>query len=112
MAARLRLSRKESTLLALYCRAIGSDTGLGEIAYREGAQAAIDITLLRAALSGSTLPDDLIARAEHAAGQRFPVRAADITTGETGPALGKRLKELEAAWIASGFRLSREQLLA
>jgi poly(A) polymerase len=31
--------------------------------------------------------------------------------GLQGPALGARLKELEARWIASDFALSREALL-
>jgi poly(A) polymerase len=29
----------------------------------------------------------------------------------TGPALGARLRELEQAWIASGFTLTRDDLL-
>ena len=39
-----------------------------------------------------------------------PAVPAKRTT--VGPALGAKLKELEARWIASGFTLSREQLLA
>jgi poly(A) polymerase len=30
----------------------------------------------------------------------------------SGAALGRRLRQAEDDWIASGFRLSREQLLA
>ena len=41
----------------------------------------------------------------------FPVRSADLGTEFHGPAIGRRLRQLEAAWIASDFRLTRDQLL-
>jgi len=110
-APRLRLTRRETARLRLYRAETGSATTLDAIAYRHGAGAAIDLALLRAALTGTPLPEGLAARADFAAGQRFPLRGHDITTGETGPALGRKLKRLEEAWIASGFRLNREDLL-
>jgi poly(A) polymerase len=30
---------------------------------------------------------------------------------KAGPAIGKKLREMEAAWIASDFKLSRDKLL-
>ena len=41
----------------------------------------------------------------------FPVRPADLMPALSGPALGARLRALEARWIASGFTLRREDLL-
>jgi poly(A) polymerase len=85
--------------------------GPGELGYRHGAEAAADVVILRAVLAG-TLPDPAqIDAARHGAAARFPVRAADLMDGLSGPALGRRLAELEAAWIASGFTATRDDLL-
>ena len=50
--------------------------------------------------------------AERGAKARFPVKPADLMPGLEGAALGARLKELEARWIASGLTLTRAELLA
>jgi hypothetical protein len=42
---------------------------------------------------------------------KFPIKAIDLMDEFGGPALGKRLKELEAEWIASDFVKTKEQLL-
>jgi len=39
------------------------------------------------------------------------LKAADLMPDYQGPALGKRLAELEDRWIASGFSLTKAQLL-
>lgn len=45
-------------------------------------------------------------------GPRFPLRAADLQAqGFSGVALGQKLKQLEAQWVASQFTLSRITLL-
>jgi tRNA nucleotidyltransferase/poly(A) polymerase len=43
----------------------------------------------------------------------FPVSGKDLVTKgvQPGPAVGRRLKELEEQWIESGFSLSRDDLL-
>ncbi|MGE0282398.1 MAG: CCA tRNA nucleotidyltransferase [Rhizobiaceae bacterium] len=43
----------------------------------------------------------------------FPLKGADLLAEGVpeGPALGKRLKTLETAWVESGFQLSRDALL-
>lgn len=111
-AGALRLSKDESRHLGLLRDGIASVAGPGELAYRHGAAAARDIVLLRAALGGAAPPEDWQAACATGASARFPVRAADLADRYSGPALGARLRELEARWIASDFRLSREQLLA
>jgi poly(A) polymerase len=111
-AGALRLSKDETRRLAILRDGIASVAGPGELAYRHGAAAARDIVVLRAAQSGAALPEDWRAACATGATARFPVRSADLADRYSGPALGVRLKELEARWIASGFRLSREQLLA
>lgn len=107
----LKLSKADARRLALLREGIGSSAGPGELGYRFGAAAACDVIALRAALAG-TPPDPTQAEAaRQGAAARFPVRAADLMDGLNGPALGRRLAELEAQWIASGFTATREDLL-
>ena len=82
-----------------------------ELGYRLGAVDGGDILLLRAALLGSPLAPDAFDDLRRGATAVFPIRAADLMPAFTGRALGKRLAELEARWIASGFTLTREDLL-
>ncbi|PJE34192.1 CCA tRNA nucleotidyltransferase, partial [Pseudooceanicola lipolyticus] len=90
--------------------AASSGMGAAELGYRRQDNAG-DALLLRAALLEQPLAPDDLAVAEAAKRAKFPVAAADLQPEFSGPALGARLAELEARWIASGFTLSREQLL-
>ena len=111
VAERLRLSRTEAKALSILRDHIGSDTGIGEIAYREGREVALDVALLRGALGGFGLAPGAIAEAEAGAVAEMPVAAADLMPALEGPALGERLRALEEAWIASGFQLTKDALL-
>ena len=88
------------------------DIGAGEAGYRFGAQIATDRALVLAASLSQPLRDADVAAARHGAGQILPVKAADFMPGLQGPALGAALKQAEARWIASGFTLTRNDLLA
>ena len=107
----LRLSRDEVRRLSGLVASATGGMGPGELGYRLGARDGRDALLLRAALLEAPLGTGWQAALTRGAAARFPVRAADLPD-LTGPALGARLKELEARWIASDFELSREQLLA
>lgn len=107
----LRLSKAEVRALELLRAAIEGGAGAAELAYHHGEGIARDAILIRAA-SGINLPPDWQAQIAAGAAARFPLSAADLMPQLEGAALGKRLAELEARWIASGFTLSREQLLA
>lgn len=107
----LRLSKAEVRALELLRAAIEGGAGAAELAYHHGEGIARDAILIRAA-SGINLPPDWQAQIAAGAAARFPLSAADLMPQLQGAALGKRLAELEARWIASGFTLSREQLLA
>lgn len=111
MAETLRLSRADLRRMALL-----RDTATGtmpphEMGYRlrDAGRAAL---LLRGAfLEHPVTPADLDAVA-HGGAARFPVTATDLMPGVTGPLLGARLATLEARWIASGFALTRADLLS
>jgi len=111
-AERLRLSRAETRRLALLRKGVESGAGLAEVAWREGADTAWDVARLRAAATGTQLAPDTSARIEEGAKAEFPLRPEDLMPTYEGAALGARLAELEARWIASGFSESRDELLA
>lgn len=111
-AEALRLSRDEVRRFDILREGVGSPAGAAELAYRHGADLARDITFLRAAIFEATLPPGWEEAVALGAAAEFPLRAADLMPAYSGPALGERLQALETRWIASGFELSREQLLA
>lgn len=107
----LRLSREESRDIGWIRDEIGSLRPAAELGYRHKEVLAADIVLARAALTGMPPPAGWEAAVATGAAARFPLRAADLMPGFTGPALGARLAALEARWIASGFSLTRADLL-
>lgn len=109
--AALRLSRVEDRQIGLYRDEIGTLRGGPELAYRHGVDVAQDVLLARAALTGIPLPPDWDALLPRAAAARFPVSGADLMPGLQGAALGAALREIEDRWIASGFALTRDDLL-
>ncbi len=108
---RLRLSRAEGRRLARLRDGIESGMSTAEIGYRFGPGEGGDIVLLRAALLGTPLAPDALDDIRRGAAAVCPVRAADLMPEHSGADLGRRLSEIEARWIASGFTLSREDLL-
>ncbi len=108
---RLRLSRTEAAHLAMVRDGIEGPASAAELGYRQGVAAATDTLLARAALLETPPAPDWQAQLALGVAARFPIRAADLMPAFTGPALGARLALLEARWIASGFTLTREDLL-
>ena len=110
-AERFRLSNAEARRLARLRDTARGEWPLPEIGFRLGFEDGLDAALVRAALVQRPMTAEEIATLRHAAEQRFPVTARDLMPGLSGAALGRRLKHLEARWIASGFRLSKDALL-
>lgn len=108
--AGLRLSRAEARDLAALRDAAGSVEGPAVLGYRLGAVLGADAVLVRAAVMEQPLPDGWQAEVARGAAAVFPVAAADLPE-LAGPALGKRLKELEARWLAADLRPGRAELL-
>ncbi|MDU8910883.1 CCA tRNA nucleotidyltransferase [Aestuariicoccus sp. MJ-SS9] len=108
----LRLSKDRQRRVALYQSLISGTETLAEIAYRHDIQTALSTLALRSAMLETplTAPDTVALKAAENA--RLPVKARDLMPEYQGPALGARLQELETRWIASGFTLTREALLA
>ncbi|MFN7053264.1 MAG: CCA tRNA nucleotidyltransferase, partial [Gemmobacter sp.] len=110
-AERLRLSRADARRLDLLRGLIGSMAGAAEMGFVHGADLARDALLARAAVMEQPLPEGWEEAVAKGAQATFPVKAADLMPALEGPALGARLAELQARWIASGFTLGREDLL-
>ena len=111
VAERLRLSKRDQKRLQLLRSEVGTTTLPQELAYRHGTRVAQDVAILRAALFEHPIDPSVWAQITTGAQATFPVKPADLMPKLTGPALGERLGQLEAKWIASGFALSREDLL-
>lgn len=107
----LRLSKQQERRLGFLRQAVGNTASAAELGYRHGIKTATDVLLLRAAFLEHPLPADARSDAEAGAKAKFPVSAHDLMPEFSGLALGARLRALEAAWIASGFTLGREELL-
>lgn len=108
---RLRLSRHDARLVDLFLRHRGTEKGAAELAYRLGRDAALGVLLLNSALLETDIPPGYAEQLDAGGAARFPVTAHDLMPQYHGEALGRRLSEIEDRWIASGFTLTREELL-
>ncbi|NRB18250.1 MAG: CCA tRNA nucleotidyltransferase [Rhodobacteraceae bacterium] len=112
MGDHLRLSKAQmASWTTLRAQAIAT-TGAAELGYHLGETQARDVLLLRAALLEQPLNPNLETDIARGAAAKLPISARDLMPEITGKALGDRLKQLESDWIASGFTLTRDGLLA
>ncbi len=125
LAERLRLSKEEARRLAAWANApepepAMSEAHLAQVLYRSGGQGMQD--RLRHALARELEQNHLesvgklrrlMRAAERWQRPVFPLSGKDLVAAglEPGPAVGKRLRELEERWIDSGFALDRDALL-
>jgi poly(A) polymerase len=108
----LRLPKSRARELGIVVEAAASGQGPMELGYRLGRDVALSALAARAAMTGTPPASGLHDAVEQGASQDFPVSASDLMPTWEGPALGGRLKDLEDRWIASGFALSKDALLA
>jgi poly(A) polymerase len=131
MATRLRLSTAERAELVDYavCPPIGDDMPDGEfdrLLYRRGTVGAAGQLKMALAKALAAAEDDaaalarigrlrtLLDRAQSWTRPNLPVRGADLIAAgiDPGPDVGKKLSQLEDAWLSSNFKLTRDELLA
>jgi len=112
LADRLRLSKAEAKQLTLLRKHTTSPMPALELGYRLGFETGLSALLTRAAVLESPFEPADIDQLTIGAKAEFPIKAADLMSEYSGPALGRTLKALEAQWLASGCRLSRDALLA
>lgn len=107
----LRLSKKQQRRLEQYQSLISTTESPAELGYRQGAEVAEDVILLRAALLEAPVAPDALPDARMGSQQKCPVKPRDLMPAYTGAALGEKLREVEDRWVASGFTLSKADLL-
>ncbi|SDX38842.1 poly(A) polymerase [Ruegeria halocynthiae] len=112
VAKTLRLSRAQLQRLTRMRDEAMASISVAELGYRYGAEGGLHETLLRGAFLEQPWSGDLSDALDHGAAASFPIKATDLIPTFSGPALGAKLAELEARWIASDFTLNREELLA
>jgi poly(A) polymerase len=111
MQGHLRLSKAEARQLVQLRDAVSASATATELSYRLGRDLARSACLLRAALLEQSILPELETDLARGAEAIFPIVAADLMPDLSGAALGTALKQLEQAWIASGFTLDRAELL-
>ncbi|MDO8984964.1 CCA tRNA nucleotidyltransferase [Cypionkella sp.] len=108
----LRLSRTEIGSNAAVRAEIGSPLTSAALGWKLGAEAASDVLLCRAALFETHLPRNWQAEIARGVASTIPVTAADLMPALRGRALGKKLHEIQARWLASDLYLRKSDLLA
>jgi poly(A) polymerase len=106
--AGLRLSRDEVRDVQAVVDGIGSGQTIAAIAWLHGADVAGDVALTRGAMFEMPL-GDWHAQVARGIAAKFPVASVDLAP-LAGPALGKRLKELQAMWLQSDLTLGKDEL--
>ncbi len=112
VAERLRLSKAQAAALEDLRKEAAGTKGPRELGYHLGAARARDTLLLRAALLEQPPAPGSETEISKGAEASFPLKARDLMPDLQGPDLGKAMKRLEGEWIASGFTLSRDELIA
>jgi len=125
LAKRLLLSNDEMTRLIDWARseapeAETSTVDLGKLLYRGLAQGITDAMKLEVVhlrnRDEMDRADKMLALAQHAGKwqcPKLPVKGQDLLDAghQSGPELGRKLAEIEAIWVESGFQLSKQELL-
>jgi len=106
----LRLSRAEARDLQAVVDALGTPQTIAAIAWLHGADVAGDVALARAAVFGVIPAPDWRDRVDYGISATFPVASHDLAP-LAGPALGQRLKALQAAWLNADLRLTKDDLI-
>ena len=108
----LRLSKSDARRVETLRDTSSNGQTIGAIGYLHGKDVARDTVLIRAALFEMAPRAEDFQAAEKGAQAVFPIKAADLPGEFVGRAIGDKLKDLEARWIASDFELSKPELLS
>ncbi|RMB11776.1 poly(A) polymerase [Eilatimonas milleporae] len=118
LKASLRLSGADGKTLAAIQAAFkylaAGENGLGESLYRSGPRATAEAVMILAC--DTKIPvREWLAQVDRWRPRSCPVRGRDVIAAGLavpGPAVGDLVARAERAWISSGFKFSRDRLLA
>ena len=105
----LRLSRHEARDVQAVVDATSTTQTIAALAWLHGGDVAGDVALARAAVFEAMPAPDWLAQVARGLAASFPVSAADLAPLE-GPALGRKLKELQAKWLQSDLTPGKDDL--
>ncbi len=108
----LRLSKKEAHLLAQMKNVVTEAMSPKVAGHLLGLEAGRDAMLVLAAHMATPVSETLDQELQTGVDAVFPITSADIPDSYKGPHLGKRLKQLNAAWINSNLCMTQAELLA
>ena len=108
----LRLSRAETTTYGHIRDELGSATRPAALGWRFGTDTATAAVLAHTALFETPPPAHWQADIARGTKAVCPVSAADLMPALQGPALGQKLREIEARWLASDLYLSKAEALS
>ncbi|MCY4258862.1 MAG: CCA tRNA nucleotidyltransferase [Rhodobacteraceae bacterium] len=108
---RLRPPRRIGLSLRAIADALSHPHPLESAIYYFGSDTAIAVAHLQAALKNTHPPPDLLKRLEAGRTARFPLTSADVLPRVDTTDIGSTLRALEEAWIASGYTLTKTDLL-
>ena len=107
----LRLSRQENTTFLQISDAISSGRSPAVLGHLLGVDTATDALLARVSVLGGTLPADWQRDVARGAASVLPVSAKDLMPHLSGPALGRRLRQIEQRWLDSDLHVTKAELL-
>ena len=105
------LKRKEARQLAKIGELMECPMNLEEMAYRHGVALATSVHIGRFIQGKGIIHNDFLNQIEGIQSHQFPVKGSDLPKSIQGKQRGELLKQMEQAWILSGFRMSKKELL-
>ena len=108
----LRLSNKQTKTYETLRASMSNTMPPHELGYRYSEHIALISIALRAALFEKSINKPDLDSAKRGQFAQFPLSGQDLKDCFQGAELGRALKDCETHWIASEFRLSKEDLLS
>jgi len=84
---------------------------VSKISYLYGEEFSWQYAILKYVSLNKDIPKNIRAEIKRGANALFPIKSCELINDFKGPELGKRIKDLQHAWINSNFSLTREELL-
>ena len=84
---------------------------ISKISYLYGEEFSWQYAILKYASLNKDIPNNICLEIKRGANALFPIKSCELINDFEGPELGKKIKELQHAWINSNFSLTREELL-
>jgi len=107
----LRLTNLQAKTFDILRECMSNTMPPHELGYRYGQHIAQMSIALRAAVFETQIMSSDLEAAIQGASAQFPLTGQDLTDRFEGVELGRVLKDCEAQWIASGFKLGKDDLL-